>query len=296
MSAILFNIVALSLFPEEWYAPLNRLTAFLSGEALLLFLPTANVDGAFISAGGFRVNVISECSAIHLIALLISFIYAFPSDSKKKLCGIVTGAIFLFAVNIMRIALITIIGMRMPGIFDISHIYLGQIVMMIIMICFSLYWCLWASGASSMESPANYILWFLVFSSLGFVIWLPLNKVFIIIVDHIVLRFFVLIHRPVAIPHMHTYYYQTFSLISLTGLLLAFKKVKLSIRIRWIAYGVMLLFLFQILLRVCNAWITAYGVAWLTSLSQVAYNQCVYAIPVIFALRLFMHSRLSAAK
>ncbi|MBN1906114.1 MAG: archaeosortase/exosortase family protein [Deltaproteobacteria bacterium] len=296
LSAILFSIIPLSLFPEEWYTPLNRFTAFLSGEVISLFLPSSVVHGSLISVRGFRVNVISECSAIHLMALLASFIYAFPSVFWIKFYGIISGVLFLFSVNIIRIAMVTIIGMQMPGIFDIFHIYLGQMIMMIIMISFSLYWGLWVSGSSDMESPGYYILRFLVFSAIGLVIWLFLNRVCMTIIDYFVMWFFAIISYPVDIPRTHAYYYQTFSLISLTGLLLAFKKVKLSIRIRWTAYGAMLLFFFQIILRICNAWITAYGVEWMAGLSQVIYNLCVYAIPVIFTSRLFMKTRLARTK
>jgi hypothetical protein len=196
----------------------------------------------------------------------------------------------------MRIALITIIGMWMPGIFDIFHIYLGQMIMMITMISFSLYWCRWVSDNSGLDNPAHYIVRFLIVSSVLLIIWLPLNKVFMAIVDYFVRMFFTLISYPVVTPRMHTYYYQTFSLIPLTGLLFALNKIKLSMRIHWIVYGVMLWFLFQIILRLSNAWMTAYGIEWMAGFSQVVYNLCVYAIPVIFALRLFMHSRLSATK
>ena len=294
--AAIFTIIPLSLLPEDWYAPLNRLTAFLSCEILKTFTPDTVLHGTHISVGEFRVNVISECSAVHLIALLISFVFAFPSKLTEKLYAICIGTLFLYTINIMRISLITVIGCRIPDLFDIAHIYLGQLVMIILMICFSLYWCQRVSDAANLESPVYFIFRFLFFSSILLIIWLPLNRSFMAIVDYFVQWFFTLINRPIVISHMHSIYFQTFSVISLAGLLMAFRKVELSIRIRWIACGILLLIVFQFLHRVSNALITAYHVERMVVFSRIIYNLCVYSIPVFFALKLFMHSRLAGIK
>lgn len=294
--AIIFTIVPLSMLPEDWYAPLNKITAYLSGEILKLITPDTVVRGTHISAGRFTVNVISECSAIHLIALMASFVYAFPSKTVEKLYGIFIGSLFLFALNIMRIAFITITGKHFPGIFDVAHVYLGQLVMIVITICFSLYWCRRVFKSVRQESTVDFVFRFLFFSTILFVFWLPLNKAFMTIVDYCIQWFFALFSNPIHIPQMQSLYYQTFSLISLTGLLLAFKRVKLSTRLRWITLGISILLVFQILFRTGNVFITAYHVEWMTIFSRVVYNLCVFVVPVFFALRLLMHFQLLETK
>lgn len=294
--ATLFTIVPLSLLPEDRYAPLNMLTAFFSGEILKIIAPDTVIQGNYINTGGFRVNVISECSAVHLIALLVSFLYAFPSKYFEKLYGIIIGSLFLFAVNIMRISVITIVGKHFPGIFDIAHIYLGQLVMIVITICLSLYWCRRVSESVNLESPVDFVLRFLIFSTIIFVIWIPLNKVYMQAVDYPVQLFFALFSNPIYIPRMQSLYYQTFSIISLTGLLLAFKRPKLATRLRWLTFGIVILFGFQILFRASNVFITAYNIKGMIIISRVVYNLCVYAIPVIFVLKLFVHNRAEKIK
>jgi exosortase/archaeosortase family protein len=290
LAAILL-IIPLSLIPEEWYYPLNRITAVMSYEVLQSAGVDSTLNNTFISTGHFKVNVISECSAVHLIALLGAFIYAFPADLKKKLIGFSGGTLFLFVINILRISIVTVIGKNYPGLFEVFHIYFGQFIMMLVTVSCCIIWCRWVSALEGKNGASSFTIRFLIFTSLLFLLWLPLNRYYMVAVDSIVTLFFSLFSHPVNIPLEHRLYYQTFSLITLSGLLFAFKNIKFKSRLIWVIYGFVILTVLQVIFRMSNAWISAFNIQWMRAVSQVVYNIIVYAVPVIFGLRFFIQNR-----
>lgn len=290
--AAALTIIPISLIPEAWFGPLNRFTALLVGDVLRAWTLHPVVRESAINLGGFRVNVIAECSAVHLVALLAAFIFAFPATRKEKWIGVGAGTVLLFSVNILRIALVTVIGLQFPTRFEAAHVYFGQLGMLVATMTACLMWCRWTSGPGQTEGPIGFLIRFLIFSILPFFLWVPLNRIYIGTIDGFISWLFSLVSLRLVIPHTHELYYQTFSLIALGGLLMAVRGVGLGIRARWMILGAVILTLFQIALRLCNLWISAFQIGWIAPVSQVVYNLCVYAVPMVVALRLFMQVRM----
>ena len=287
-------LTCVSLLPENWYGPLNRLTAVLAGEFLKLLTTTTAVHGSQISIGSFKVNVISECSAIHLIALLGAFIFAFPAECSRKLAGFFSGLFLLSAVNIIRISLVTLIGWKIPGFFDAAHIYLGQPVMMVMMVAVCICWCRWISGPAPTEQGSG------IPVSFPDLHQRPLFSLAAVEPDLYgsgrssgampVFHFWSPPCNPpdpcVLLPDVQPHY--------AARLILADQQTSWSARLQWIVYGVSLLTLFQILFRMSNVWLTAFGMEWVRPFSQVAYYFCIYLLPIVTGLKLLARSRLQA--
>lgn len=249
------------------------------------------VRGTNIRLNDFAVNVISECSAIHLIALFTAFIIAFPAGRIQKLTGILVGVVLISIINSMRIGAITMIGQFYPNLFDVFHIYLGQLGMLSFVVFMCLLWCRKVSDSGSLDGPARFLLRFLFFSFVPFLLWLPLNRVYQHIVDGIVEKLFSAVSYKIMIPLTHEFYYQSFSLVTMTGLLFAVKSVKFATRLRWFAFGFFLLTLLQVAFRVCNTWITAFHIQWVEAISQIVYFSCTQAIPMGIGLVFLMKVR-----
>lgn len=284
-------IIPLSLMPETWFGPLNRATAHLSAHVLALLGRHPVVRGTTIAMDGFAVNVIAECSAVHLIALAAAFIFAFPADPKAQWTGVAVGTLLLFTVNGVRIAAVTIIGRHWPQLFTAAHVYLGQLSMILATVALCLVWCQWASRAPWTTRPIGFCLRFLAFSALPFLIWIPLNRIYMGLIDRGIQALFGLFSLQLVMPRTHPLYYQTFSLIALMGLLMAVQGAGLLLRLRWMAAGFFLVTLFQAAFRLCNVWISAFGIAWMTVVAQLVYNLCVYALPVAIAMGFLMQVR-----
>lgn len=109
---ILINIV-----PKTWFEPLNIVTADLLGLFLGLTGFSPSVNGVLVTAGGFSVKIITECSAIFVAILFLCFVFAYPVSLRHKIVGCITGVFFLFAVNLLRLLSIFLIGMKNPVLF-----------------------------------------------------------------------------------------------------------------------------------------------------------------------------------
>jgi hypothetical protein len=127
---------------------------------------------------------------------------------------------------------------------------------------------------------------------LPFLFWLHLNKLYIGSIDAVIEWAFKLNSLYLVIPQTHHFYYQTFSLIALFGLVMAVKGAGPAMRLRWLALGFLVLTLFQVAFRLCNVWITAFQIGWMVPVSQIVYNVCVYALPLAVAWYFLMRVRM----
>ncbi len=286
-------LIPVSMIPEDYYTPLNQLTAMASGQLLRLLAGEAvAVYGTRIALGGFRVRVIAECSAVHLVALYGAFILAFPAGRREKWIGLGVGGLLLLSLNAARIALVTSIGRHFPDRFEAVHIYLGQLGMLVAMVGLCLGWCRWVSGERRMDGPAGFVARFLLFSMPLFLLWMPFNRGYMAALDGPIRWLFGLAGVRLVIPQTHHFYYQTFSLIALAALLMAARGVAFNRRMRWIVYGLGGCTLFQFALRLCNVGISAFQLQWMAPISQVVYQLCIHGLPLAVALGFLMRRRL----
>jgi exosortase/archaeosortase family protein len=282
-------LISVSLVPEDVFTPLNRFTALWAGQILSpLAAEPVRVRGTHIALADFRVRVIAECSAVHLIVLFAAFLFAFPAGQRQKWIGLGVGSLLLLNLNAARIAAVIWIGRHFPDHFEAAHIYLGQLGMLVAMVVVCLGWCRWAAHAGRMGSPAGFGARFLLFSGPLFLLWVYLNRWYMTAVDRSIQGLFGLAGIRLVIPQSHHLYYQTFSLVAVGALLLAARDVALSVRLRWLGYGLGICTLLQIGVRMCNVGISAFQIQWLPPVAQVVYQVCVHGLPLALALAFLM--------
>ena len=100
--------------------------------------------GDMISLKGFQVQIITECTALYSIILFGAVIFSAPASLKSRMAGLLAGIPFLVAANTLRIALVTMIGAKYPALFEPVHVYLAQVVMIILVVGVSLVWLEWS--------------------------------------------------------------------------------------------------------------------------------------------------------
>ena len=71
--------------------------------------------------GGFPLTVILDCTALDAQMLLAAAIFAFTASWGQKLFGLAVGVALLMALNIARIAVLYLVGLRWPGAFHLVH-------------------------------------------------------------------------------------------------------------------------------------------------------------------------------
>lgn len=90
--------------------------------------------------GKLLLRVVEGCNAVSVIILFLSFIIAFKKDLKSTLLYILAGSAILYALNILRIALLTIGIYEMPEQQEFMH---GTLFPLFIYGFVFLLWMLW---------------------------------------------------------------------------------------------------------------------------------------------------------
>jgi exosortase family protein XrtM len=154
------GLLALYHCPYPDGSPPRRLTgAYLracarsAGTLLALVDPSVRVEGVLIQ-GRFPLRIVRSCDAAEPLVLLVAAIVAFPSSWRRRLAGAGLGAALLFAVNAVRIASLYLIGVAHPGLFDLAHLDVWPVMLVVVAAVIFFAWASWSQRAAGADEPA----------------------------------------------------------------------------------------------------------------------------------------------
>jgi len=106
----------------------SRDLVWISHRLIILFGGSAIVQDAILraGAGGFAVEMRDGCNAVNVTLLFWSAVLAFPARWKSKLAGLVVGTLILQAINIVRFISLFYIGQYNLTLFEFTHGYLWE--------------------------------------------------------------------------------------------------------------------------------------------------------------------------
>ena len=254
-----FVVCSLSLFafsiwlPESAFDWLNENTAHLAARCLNAVGMHPVLYGRTLSQSGFTVSVITECSTLYMAILFFSFVAVYPAALRQKLIGLPLGVAVLNAGNILRIAALFVVGVSSPGVFEIVHVYLGQVLMVLFVLAVCLAWLnMGAEPAARNHKLFSFLIRFVAFTSIPFLLWLTLNREYVKLTDQVVTGLFSLFGYRFEMNYQHEIYYQTFNVITFTGLVFATKNQPLGRKLQMLVTGHTAIFVLHVLFRVCN--------------------------------------------
>lgn len=105
---------------------LNRHIAWTAALVLRVLGISAAAAGAVVSAGGFAVEIKSNCNAIYEFGLYAAAVGAYPTSIGAKAAGLLIGGGVLYAVNIARVVSLLALGLYAREWFEVSHLYVWQ--------------------------------------------------------------------------------------------------------------------------------------------------------------------------
>ena len=141
-SLVLFQLLFLSLIVES--AALGHylaLCARITGQVLASLGQRIVVRGAELDIGASTFVVSPACSGLQPLAMLGIAMLAFPSTWRAKLPGLAAAVLVIGVLNLVRIASLCLIGAHLPGAFELSHLYLWP---MALILCSIALWTAWA--------------------------------------------------------------------------------------------------------------------------------------------------------
>lgn len=136
--ATTFPYLTDKLNPQVYW--LNAATAEVTGFFLKPFGMGTRVSQTIVSLPNFSVEVVGECTGLYEMLIFLAAMIAYPASWKKKLIGAGLGIPFLYAVNMVRMIFIMVVGNWSPKTFNFMHMYFWQVAMILIIVSA---WVLW---------------------------------------------------------------------------------------------------------------------------------------------------------
>lgn len=293
--AVRFAIICCGLFllcavtPDFLLEGVNLVTAALVNACLACQGSICERAGSVLTVGGFRVRIITECTSVYLCILYAAAVFSQPATLAERLRGLLSGIILLSGLNVIRIAAVTLVGARRPEIFEILHLYLGQVVMIFAVIALCVCW-IQRSGSGDLE---HQLLRAAFLGSLFFLPWFMVNLQYVALVDRIVNGMHLLMYPGyrLDLPRPFPVYNHTFAVPLVCALIAASTHLSLRRRLVLATGGTSLIVCWHVLFRVTHVMWTAYHMAWIEPVHQVVYLIGQYLLPFLIWWRLVRTSR-----
>ena len=135
-----FYLVYYALTLRGSLSLLKNLTASILGALFSLGGATVAIHEATVSINGFGLEIIDECTAVFSSIVYSACILAYPTTLKNKGIGIALGVPSLYAINILRLSILALVGIYHPNMFEFVHVYLWQASFIIFVVVIFLLW------------------------------------------------------------------------------------------------------------------------------------------------------------
>jgi len=131
-------------------------TATLEFYFLNIFSDQVRLNGKMVWFGNFVVKIIDECTGIYEMLIFAAAVLAFPTSWRDKGMGILMGCPLIYLFNLIRIAMLIVVGRFWPPAFDFMHVYFWQATMIVMI---TTVWLLWITkvvrhDATTSSDPA----------------------------------------------------------------------------------------------------------------------------------------------
>jgi exosortase family protein XrtM len=135
---------ALHYIVYPYTAPLlvHKLNAEVSSRIINIITPKEKsyVEDRTIRSEDFRVKIIRGCEGTEGMIILAAAIWAFEMSIRRKIIGSLAGCFTVYLANLTRIIVLYYCLKYKPDIFDVVHIYVGQIFIIFIALLFFILW------------------------------------------------------------------------------------------------------------------------------------------------------------
>lgn len=145
------------LAPDGLFEFLAGIDARMAGSLLGLAGLHVVVRGEFMTLGRTSVELARECTILFVEIPFLSLVLAAPAALWQKLAAAVLGTAFIMILNAARIGIILAAGMHAQWLVDYVHSMMGQVVMVMAVVCISLVWLSFTSPSGETRGMLRFV-------------------------------------------------------------------------------------------------------------------------------------------
>jgi exosortase H (IPTLxxWG-CTERM-specific) len=294
ISCVAFYAI-INALPPSLTKPINEHVAATLGLVLNAFgIPASTVNDT-VSEGALAFQIIPECTPLFTTGLFLSFVIFHPATVRQKTTGLAVGLPLLYMGNLFRLALTFMVSRYDRGLFEVFHVYLGQVFTMLLVLLACILWLNWIDREESNKGMPMKEAWFFVrfvlISSGLFLVWMKVHHGYIRFLDWFMVLGFSLFDHHVGLAQETTVYYETFSIVIFTSLVLAVRSVPWAMKIKGLAAGLGLLFVIHLFHRIDNVLLAYFNftAARTMDLTLIAVGQ--YLFPLLVLIYMIRYER-----
>lgn len=242
--------------PGRFTGPINKHTAQALGLALKLIGVPVSVTGDIVTGGAFSLQIIPECTPLFMLGLFICFIVFSPATVRQKVSGLAMGIPALCLGNMVRLIAIFMAGQYDRSLFDVVHAFWGQVYTVCLVV---LSFALWLKSLKNKESQSSIAAKttsllgrFALIACCLFFFWMEVHYSYIRLLDKFMLFGFSLFGHRFNPARENAVYFETFSIVTFTSLVLAVRSTPWKTKAKQLAGGLGFLFLTHLLHRIDN--------------------------------------------
>jgi exosortase H (IPTLxxWG-CTERM-specific) len=155
---LLFAFIAIVLFAlfYFWSGAVQRFqewTAAASAWILGILGFSVQVAGVVYSCPNLAIQIIPECTGLYEMIIFSAVVLAYPALWWKKLVGVVVGVVILLFLNLVRLLVLALIGMRDAQLMEWVHLYLWQLTLILFVVGLFFAWLSWIRGKPRKAEP-----------------------------------------------------------------------------------------------------------------------------------------------
>lgn len=258
-------------------------TATQAGGALALAGVPAAVQGSLLCVGGSAVRIVPECTPLYPLLLYAAFVLANPATPGRTVAGLAAGAAVIGAANLARISLLALAASWLSApFFEVLHVYLGQVAMLLLVVGCALLW------RGEEPRAVSFLLRALCLASLMFLPWLALSRPYLTCIDRLVALLFSMFYPGYRLetPLPFLVYNHPFAVPLYLSLLAAGWREGWTRGIAAAAAGAAVIALWHALFRVTHVVWTALGVSGMAPVHEAVYLAGQFLLPFFLWLKL----------
>ncbi len=274
--------------PGRYTGPINEHTAQTLGLALNLIGVPVSVAADTVTGGAFALQVIPECTSLFMSGLFLCFVFFSPATIRQKASGLMMGIPALYLGNLVRLVAIFMAGQYDRRLFEPVHAFWGQVYAVLLVL---LSFVLWLKSLDKEESKwsssmkaISFLGRFALIAGCLFLVWMKVHHGYIRLLDQFMLFGFSLFGHHFNPARQTHVYYETFSVVTFTSLVLAVRSTPWKTRIKQLAAGLGFLFLTHLFHRIDNFLMVLFNYTAALSVDLTLLLIGQYLLPVLLLI------------